>query len=292
MTHASALRSAFRTRLQQPGILTFPGTGDAMGARLTEAAGFDGVFMSGYVVESTYGQPDVGLLTLSEMAQRAAEICDVTHIPVIADADTGYGGVANVQRMMREFERAGVAGIQLEDQALPKKCGSMAGKALVSTAEMVAKIRTACDTRQDDNLLIIGRTDAMAVEGMDAAMDRLAAYREAGADMVMMLGPYTKAQARDFIGRAPGPVAYLNSESFTMPMLPVDELGMMGAKLAIFPLALSLAAARGMQRALDAIRQAGTTRHIADVDMISWAECNALMGLGAIHALENRFQND
>jgi 2-methylisocitrate lyase-like PEP mutase family enzyme len=283
------MRRAFAERMRKPGTTVAPGVGDALGARMVQRAGFDCVYMSGYAVETTYGKPDVGLLTLSEMAQRAAQIADCVDIPLVSDADTGYGNVTNVVRTMREFERAGVCAIQFEDQALPKKCGSMKGKAIVPVAEMVGKIKAALDARDDDNFLVIARTDAWVVEGASAAMDRLGAYREAGADMLMALGPYNEAEARSLIQKSPGPLAYLSSESFTMPMLPVSEHEKLGTRLVIFPLALTFAAAKGMERTLEVIRKEGTTETFARSSMLTWAECNSVLGLDEIHRIEAEF---
>jgi 2-methylisocitrate lyase-like PEP mutase family enzyme len=283
------MRRAFAGRMRKPGTTVAPGVGDALGARMVQSAGFDCVYMSGYAVEATYGKPDVGLLTLSEMAQRAGQICDAVDIPLVSDADTGYGNVTNVARTVREFERAGACAIQIEDQALPKKCGSMKGKNIVSTQEMVGKIKAALDAREDDNFLIIARTDAWVVEGQGAAMDRLAAYREAGADLVMALGPYSEAEARTLIQTAPGPIAYLSSESFTMPMIPVAEQERLGVRLVIFPLALTLAAAKSMERTLQQIKSVGTTQEFAKSSMLSWAACNAVLGIDDIHRIEAEF---
>jgi 2-methylisocitrate lyase-like PEP mutase family enzyme len=209
---------------------------------------------------------------------------------LIADADTGYGNVVNVNRMVREFERAGAAAIQLEDQILPKKCGSMKGKGVVPVAEMVGKIKAVIDARQDDNFKIIARTDVGALEGMNALSDRLAAYHEAGADLLMALGPYSVEEARNFIRRAPGPVAYLNSESFTMPMLPADELEAMGAKLLILPLSLTLTSIRAMRQTLQVIRNnKADTRTHAEQAMATWADCNRLTGIEAVQRIETRF---
>jgi len=289
MPSISSIRHAFRERLAGKGIVVVPGTGDAMGARLTQAAGFEAVYMSGYAVEGTFGKPDVGLVTLTEMAQRAAQIVDVVDIPVIVDADTGYGDVTNVVRTVRELERAGVTALQIEDQALPKKCGSMPGKELVTAEEMAGKIKAAVDTRVDRNLLIIGRTDAAASQGMDAVMDRLAVYAEAGADLVMATGPYSRKDAERLIRSARGPVAYLNSETFTMPMIPVAELEQLGAKLAIFCLSLVLAAAHGMRSVLEQIKTAGSTVEFHQHSMVPTAEFNRLMGLGEIERQRSRF---
>lgn len=285
----SDMRRAFRERIQEKRLVVAPGVGDAMAARLVRAAGFEAVYMSGYAVEGTYGKPDVGLLTLTEMARRAAEIADVAGLPLLADADTGYGNAINVIRTVREFERAGVAGLQLEDQALPKKCGSMPGKVLVSTAEMVGKIKAAVDARVDPNLLVIGRTDVLASEGIDAALDRLGAYAEAGADMLMALGPYDEATAARLIREAPGRFLYLNSETFTMPMIANAELDRLGASVVVYPLAATLAAAHAVRSVLGEIREQGTTLAFSQRAMLSSAEFNAAMGLETIHEQETRY---
>jgi len=289
MSRFAEMRSRLRELLSKPGIVVAPGAGDALGARLIEQAGFPAAYMSGYAVEATHGKPDVGLMTLTEMAQRAAQMTDVLTIPLVSDADTGYGNVVNVVRTTREFERAGVSAIQLEDQALPKKCGSMAGKAVVSTQAMVGKIKAFLDTRNDPNFLIIARTDAIAVEGMSAAMDRLHAYHEAGADMLLVQGPYTPEEARAFLPKLPGPLAYLNSESFTMPMFPVKELQQLGVNLAIFPLALTLTAAHAMRKTLEVIMREGTTEAHAKHSMLAWAECNEVLGLSGIKKIEQTY---
>ncbi len=290
MTSATAKRQALRNLLNKPGIIVAPGTGDALGARLIEEAGFEVCYMSGYAVEATYGKPDVGLLTLVEMADRAADICDAISLPLVADADTGYGNVVNVTRMARRYERAGVAGIQMEDQTLPKKCGSMAGRSVVSTAEMVGKIKAFVDARTDSNFLLIARTDAVASEGINAATDRLAAYAEAGADLLMAAGPYTKDDVRYFASRAKAPVAYLNSESFTMPMMPTGELQELGVKLVILPLALTMSKIHAMRKTLQVIatNNADTREYFKD-NMCSWADCNKLTGFDETTHLEETF---
>lgn len=291
MPSISSIRHSFRERLARKEIIVVPGTGDAMGARLTQAAGFEAVYMSGYAVEGSFGKPDVGLVTLTEMAQRAAQIVDVVDIPVLADADTGYGDVTNVVRTVREFERAGVTALQIEDQALPKKCGSMPGKELIMTGEMVGKIKAAVDTRVDQNLLVIGRTDIAASKGIDVALERLRAYSEAGADIVMATGPYSRNDAEKLIKCSPGPLLYLNSETFTMPMIPVPELQERGAKLAVFCLSLVLAAAHGVYSALQQIKTAGSTEEFHKHAMLPPFEFNRLMGLDKIELQRSRFRS-
>jgi 2-methylisocitrate lyase-like PEP mutase family enzyme len=286
---ASRKRKWLKDRIASKKMLVVPGGGDALGARLVEKAGFEAVYLSGFAVEGTYGFPDIGFLGMAEVAARAASMANAVDVPLFCDCDTGYGGITNVIRTVREFERAGVSVIQLEDQELPKKCGSMAGKKLVSVEDMCAKIRAAVDTRQDANLQVIGRTDALSIDGMDAAIDRLHAYAEAGADLSMVLGPYKADVVEKLARAAPRPLVYLNSESLTMPMIPVEELEKMGIHIAAFPLSLLLAATRAMERALDEIKQRGTTLHAIDGSMVTWSRFNDLMGLPAIQESERRY---
>ena len=270
-------------------VVVAPGTGDGLGARLIELAGFEAVYVSGYSVEGTYGKPDVGLLSYAEVADRLAQVADATRLPVIADADTGYGNAMNVARTVRGFERAGIAALQIEDQDLPKKCGSMPGKRIVPVAEMVSKVKAAVDARTDPNLLVIARTDALQGEGMEAAMERLARYREAGADLLMILGPYDRAGAERIIKASPGPLAYLNAESLTMPMIAPTELQRLGVPLAIYPTSLVLAAARAMQRTLEAIRDSGTTENLIGTELVPPSRFNELVGLSALRESEKRY---
>jgi 2-methylisocitrate lyase-like PEP mutase family enzyme len=283
-------RAAFASRLKQPAsIVIAPGTGDGLGARLVELAGFEAVYVSGYAIEGTFGKPDIGLLSFAEIAARLEAIADTTALPVIADADTGYGNAINVIRTVRGLERAGIAALQLEDQDLPKKCGSMAGKRIVPTQAMVGKIKAAVDARTDANLLVIARTDAMQGEGLQAAIDRLGAYKEAGADLLMALGPYDRKGAEAVIRKTPGKLAYLNAESLTMPMITPAELQAMSVPLVIFPTSLVLATARAMQRTLEAIRDTGTTEPMIGRDLVPPTEFNELVGLGAVRQAEAKY---
>ena len=283
-------RAHFAHRLQSPGsIVVAPGTGDGLGARLIELAGFEAVYVSGYAIEGTFGKPDIGLLSFAEIAARLEAIADATALPVIADADTGYGNAINVMRTVRGLERTGIAALQLEDQDLPKKCGSMPGKRIVTTRTMVGKIKAAVDARTDENLLVIARTDAMQGDGLQAAIDRLGAYREAGADLLMALGPYDRKGAQEVIRRAPGKLAYLNAESLTMPMIAPADLQALGVPLVIYPTSLVLATARAMQRTLEAIRDTGTTEAMIGTDLVPPALFNELVGLGAVRQAEARY---
>ncbi len=282
-------RIALSQRLQKGPLIAAPGCGDALGARLIENAGFEAVYISGFAVEAAYGQPDLGLLGMSEVATRAAEIVRSVNLPVICDGDAGYGSIGNVIRTIQHFEHAGVSAIQLEDQAAPKKCGAMQGKQLVSQAEMVARIRAAVDTRNDPNLLIIARTDAVPVEGFEAAMGRMSAYEEAGADVSMVLGPYGEEQLHTLVGASQRPFAFLNSEALTMPLLPIEELERIGVSMAIFPISLLLTAVHAMQATLHEIRKTGTTLPLVDTSMISFREFNKLIGQDVARGWDERY---
>jgi 2-methylisocitrate lyase-like PEP mutase family enzyme len=286
MSQLAQMRKDFRARVNERRSLVIPGTGDPLGGRLIRNAGFEAAYMSGYAVEGTHAFPDVGLLGMSEIVRRAADIAEACQVPLLCDADTGYGGLLNIRRTVREFERAGVAGLQLEDQELPKKCGSMAGKKLVSIEEMQGKIRAAVDARTDPNLLVIGRTDAVAVEGLDRAIERMQAYAEAGADLTMMLGPYDEAAVARIGSASPRPFCYLNSESLTMPMIPPARLAAVGVHVSIFPLSLVLAATRAMERTLAQLREHGTTLGFLEDNMASWKGFNELMDLPKLQDFE------
>ncbi len=284
-----ARRIELRRQIQHGPPVVAPGSGDALGARLIEKAGFNSVYMSGFAVEASFGQPDIGLLGMSEVAIRAGEIVRSVNLPVISDCDAGYGSIGNVVRTVQHFEQAGVSAIQLEDQAAPKKCGAMQGKQLVSTAEMAARIRAAADTRRDPNLMIIARTDATAVEGFDAALDRMRLYEEAGADMSMVLGPYGLDQLHTMVRTAKRPIAYLNSEALTMPLLPLEELERIGVRMVIFPISLLLTAVHAMQATLDQIRGSGTTLSLVESSMIGFHEFNTLIGQGVAREWDEQY---
>src|SRR3989338_2389432 len=201
------MTARLRALLARPGCIVAPGVADAFAARLVAIEGFDAVYMTGFGTSLTrLGMPDVGLLTASEMIDNAGRIADASELPVVADADTGYGNPINTRRTIRDYEKAGVAGVHLEDQAWPKRCGHLAGKRVIPTAELVAKIKAACDARRDPDFVVITRTDAIAVEGLEAALERGERYREAGADVLFIEAPIGREQvervARHFKGVA------------------------------------------------------------------------------------------
>src|SRR5262245_5488018 len=247
MTERTTTR--LRALLAKPECIVAPGVADALAARLVALAGFDVVYMTGFGTALTrLGMPDVGLLTATEMIDNASRIVDASGLPTIADADTGYGNAINTRRTIRDYEKAGVAGVHIEDQTWPKRCGHLAGKSVIPTAEMVTKIKAACDARHDSDFVVIARTDAIAVEGLDAARERGERYREAGADVLFIEAPVGREQvervARHF---KDVPLMYNVAASGKTPDLPADELGTLGFRLSIYPNWVLLAAIPAMQ---------------------------------------------
>src|SRR5881392_443142 len=233
------------TRLRQllsgPDLIVAPGAYDALSARLIAQSGFSAIYMTGFgTAASVLGQPDVGLLTMSEMVSRAGALAAVTgDIPLIADADTGYGNPINVRRTIHEYERAGVAGLHIEDQVWPKKCGHMEGKQVIPMEEMAQKIRAAVDARQDPDFVIIARTDANAVNGLEDALRRGQAYREAGADVIFIEAPRSMEELQAIGETFQGvPLLFNWAESGKTPLLPLNEIRALGFKLVIFPVSL------------------------------------------------------
>lgn len=281
--------TGLRRLLAADRLVVAPGVADALNARLVAREGFEALYMSGAGTTATrLGWPDVGLLTMVEMADNAARIADAAGIPLIADADTGYGGVMNVRRTVRAYERAGVAALHIEDQAWPKRCGHLVGKVLVPTSEMVARIRAACDARHDADLVIIARTDAIALEGFDAALDRARAYEEAGADVSFVEAPTSREQLAA-IPRALGkPALYNLSASGKTPSLPALELEQLGFRLAIYPNFLLLAAIPAAQAVLRALKQSGSVEPMRGA-MASFRDFFDLAGMDEVQELEARY---
>ena len=227
-----------RARLARPPIVVAPGVFDALTASIAAEAGFEALYLSGAGIAYTkLGRPDIGLVTMTEVAETFGHIRERVDTPVIVDADTGYGNALNVERTMRVFERAGASALQFEDQVLPKRCGHLAGKELISTTEMVGKIHAAVDSRRDRETLVIARTDAVAVEGFERAIERARAYRAAGADMLFIEAP----KSRDDLARVGGafdgatPLMANMVEGGATPVTPAAELQAMGFALVIFP---------------------------------------------------------
>ena len=253
-------RARLRELLAGPDIVVAPGAYDALSARLVEAAGFAAVYMTGFgTTASLIGRPDVGLLTMTEMVANARRICSAVDLPVIADADTGYGNSLNVIRTVREYEAAGVAGIHLEDQVAPKRCGHLAGKQVVPVDVMVDRVRAAVAARRDPDFVLIARTDARAVEGLDAAIERAARYREAGADLLFVEAPQSDAEIETVAAELAGvPLLFNWAEGGRTPPTSLDRLRELGFRLVICPISTLLAATSAMRAVLGRIAADGT----------------------------------
>ncbi len=286
------MRTTTRLRelLASPGIVPAPGAYDCLSAAVIERAGFPVVYMTGAGTSiSRTGYPDIGLTTMSEMVANAAAIARTVSVPVIADADTGYGDVLQVQRTVREYERAGVAGIHIEDQESPKRCGHLDDKRVVPQEEMVRKLHAALDAREDDDFTIIARCDALAVTGWDDALRRCEAYVEAGADVLFLEAIQTREQALDVTGRFDVPVLYNFVETGKSPLLSVAELEALGFKLVIFPISAMLAALKTMADLMRELRDTGTTAHLVADRMVSIQECFDTVGLTDMLALDAEY---
>lgn len=278
-----------RNMLAAPGIIRAPGAFDAWSARLIEKAGFPAIYMTGYGVSaSVLGKPDIGLITLPEMAAMARNICAAVNIPVIADADTGYGGILNVIRSVREYISAGVAAIQLEDQVFPKRCGHMEGKEVISCAEMTAKIKAAVAARKDDDIVIIARTDARAVIGFDDALARMLAYREAGADVLFFEAPQSESEIRQVAQECKAPLLANVVEKGKTPILPGAELEKLGYKIAIHPVTPLYTATKAIMDSLAILKREDSSLSAANA-MVSFPEFNDLIGVSEHRALEKSF---
>src|SRR5256714_7124702 len=280
-----------RELLVQRDLLVAPGACDAFRARLIAQAGFPAVYMTGFgTAASVLGQPDVGLLTMSEMVSRAAALAAVIgDVPLIADADTGYGNPINVRRTIHEYEQAGVAGLHIEDQVWPKKCGHMEGKQVIPMEEMVQKVRAAVDARQDPDFVIIARTDANAVHGLEDAIRRGKAYHEAGADVIFIEAPRSMTELRSIAQAFPGvPLLFNWAESGKTPPLPLEEIRTLGFKLVIFPVSLLFAATYSMLGLLKELKQGQTPTSFAS-QMVTFSQFTEHIGLPDIQALEKRY---
>lgn len=281
--------ATFRRLLAGPDIIMAPGAPDPFYARLIAHKRFPAVYMTGAGATAVrLGMPDIGLLTLTEMVDNAARIVDASGLPVIADCDNGYGGPLNVRRAVRSYERAGVAAIHIEDQIIPKRCGHFAGKQVIPAAEMVSKIKAAVDAKTDPEFVVIARTDAIAVEGFEAAMDRAAMYGEAGADMLFLDAPTDKQQMTKIGSSFDLPVVANLASSRKTPLLPADELAELGFKLAIYPGVLLLASIRAALSTLDELKTKQTWGEI-EADLPSFAEMLDLMGMDEVTELEQRY---
>jgi len=278
-----------RQLLNQPGIIRAPGAYDAWSARLIEMAGFPAVYLTGYGVSaSVLGRPDIGLLSMTEMVTQAKNIAAAVDIPVIADGDTGYGGTLNVVRTVFEYERAGVAAIQLEDQVFPKRCGHMEGKQLIAREEMVSKIKAAVYARKNNEFVIIARTDARAVSGFDDAAARAQAYVAAGADVLFFEAPQSQEEMEKIASLVNVPLLANMVEKGKTPFLPAQELEKMGFKIVIYPVSCLYTATKAMQDVLAGLKENDSTLQYVD-RMVDFPEFNRIINLEKARELERKF---
>lgn len=291
MSTVSLKRSKLAARLQQKDLLVAPGVFEMISAKVADRMGFDCLYMTGYGVVASYlGLPDAGLATYSDMVGRVSQLAQVTGTPFIADADTGYGGLLNVQHTVRGYEAAGASGIQLEDQQFPKKCGHMLGRRVIPVDEMVAKLRVAADSRSDENFLIVARTDARTTNGLDDALRRGEAYLNAGADVLFIESPESVAEM-ERIGAAFRGVPLLANmvEGGRTPVLDASTLKAIGYRIAIYPALGFLAATAACERAYAALKSTGSSAKL-DVPLYDFKAMSALMGFDGVAEFDRQYR--
>jgi len=277
-------QSTLRNRLGKKKILVVPGIYDAFGAIMAERAGFEALYLSGASIAYTkLGSPDIGLITLNELESVVGNVCERSALPIIVDADTGFGNALNVQRTIKLLERAGAAAIQIEDQSLPKRCGHLDGKTLVNAVEMNGKIKAALDARSNNDTVIIARTDAIGVEGYDLAMERAAGFIESGADILFIEAFQNVKQIAGAVEQFGDKIPLLVNmvEGGKTPMLPAVELETMGFSVVIFPGGLVRAIAHTAEQYFASLNEMGSTREYQN-KMFNFEELNELLGTDCI----------
>lgn len=269
------------------GPLLLPGAANALAARIIEDTGFEAVYVTGAGIANSFlGVPDVGLVTLSEVAEHVAAMTDVVRVPVIVDADTGFGNAVGVRRTVRVLERAGAAGIQIEDQVFPKRCGHFEGKAVIPTDEMVQKVRAATEARRDPDTVIIARTDAAAIYGLDAAIERATAYVRAGADVTFIEAPVRAEDVLAIPHRVPAPQLVNLVHGGLTPMTPLDQLS--DFAIVLFANAAMQGAIHGMQKVLGELHRTGSVAGVRE-DLTSWPERQRLVRKAEFDELDVRY---
>lgn len=278
-----------RALLSRPEILVAPGAHDALSAKIVAKAGFNAVYFTGYGQAASHlGGPDVGLMTMTEMVMRARNFAAAVDVPVIADGDTGFGNAINVIRTVREYEAAGVAAIQLEDQVAPKKCGHMIGRQVVPVEEMVGKIKAAVSARQDPDFVIIARTDARTNLGIEEALRRGKAFAEAGADVLFIESPESLEEMRLITSSFNVPTLANMVEGGRTPLMSAKELQELGYRLVIFPTSSTYITAQAVTRVMQELKTSGTTKALVD-QMIPFQQFNELVGLPEVREIEDKF---
>jgi methylisocitrate lyase len=280
-----------RQALRAQGQLIMPGVYDALSAKIAARAGFEVIFITGYSLSATLlGEPDFGLLTQSEVVGAAQRICAVVDTPVIVDADTGYGNAINVMRTVQDLIRAGAAGMFLEDQVWPKRCGHMKGKQVVPLEDYLQKLKAAVEARRKDDLYIVARTDARQALGLKDAIERGQAFKAAGADAVFIEAPETKEEMREIGRKVPGPLVANMIERGVTPLMGPEELRDLGFGLIVWPLGALYASARALQDVYGTLRRTGTTREIID-RLIPFEEFHDIIGLEEKYALDAKYRS-
>jgi 2-methylisocitrate lyase-like PEP mutase family enzyme len=271
------------------GCTVVPGAANALTARLIEEAGFEAVYLSGAGITNTFlGAPDVGLLSLPDLVQHVEAVREATELPIIVDADTGFGNAVNVRRTVRALERAGASAIQLEDQVSPKRCGHFEGKAVIDRAEMLGKVRSAVDARRDDSTILVARTDARATHGLDEACERAQAYLDAGADVAFVEAPLTVSELEEVGRRVDGPLIANMVEGGVTPIVALPHLAEMGFTLALYANSALRAAINGMRGVLDQLLLHGDTNGVVD-SMATWQTRQALVRKDLYDQLEAKY---
>lgn len=283
--------TVFKQYILDDPILVMPGAHDTLTAKIVEQAGFKALTIGGYAASaSLLGQPDLSFLTLTEMADCVRRIVDAVTIPVFTDGDTGHGGVLNVRRTVREIERAGAAGMFIEDQVFPKRCGHMLDKQVIGIPEMTAKVKAAVDARVDEDFVIMARTDALAVNGLDDAIERANLFSQAGADLIFVEAPATVDQMRVITSQVAAPTLANNIEGGKSPLLSAAELEAIGYNAVVFPVAATYTVAKIVQDLMTELAATGTTAGFSS-RMLDFDAFNSLVGLDGLRSLERTFFN-
>ncbi len=281
--------SLFKRLIESPEILLLPGVHDVLSARIGAQAGFKAMTGGGFSASATLlGQPDTSQLSLTEMADHYARICDVIEVPFFGDGDTGFGNATNVARSVRMYERAGLAGMFIEDQVFPKRCGHMAGKDVIPAAEMIAKLKAALDARRDPDFVIMARTDAAAVHGLDDALERMARYRETGVDLLFVEAPRNVEEMRRICTELEGPNLANMIEGGATPLLSLEELTEIGFAAVTYPVAATFVAAKAMREFMSYLAENGTTAGF-DSGMLRFDDFNEIVDLKGLRDREQGY---
>jgi 2,3-dimethylmalate lyase len=284
--------TAFRERLRQPGLIVAPGVFDMVSLRLADRFGFDALYMTGYGTVASYlGLPDAGLATYTDMVGRVTAMAGMARTPLIADGDTGYGGLLNMRHTVRGYEAAGAVAIQLEDQEFPKKCGHTPGRRVIPTEDMVRKIRVAVESRTSSDFLVIARTDARTTLGLDEALRRAEAYAKAGADILFVESPESEEEMRRIGQSLDVPLVANMVEKGRTPVLTRDALASLGYKIAIFPVTALLASVQAMTQVYQQFKDTGSSAD-GQTALYDFGELTQLMGFEDVWAFEKRYAED